>query len=388
MNSNLEKIQNLLGKRNLSDIPNERILNFNAIKTVWITLNRSCNFRCSHCYAQDTGFQKKLEMPFDQVKELVDFSKNIGAKIIILIGGEPLFYKDLFPVLNYIGQQGLISAIASNGYRLGEDDFFQKIKASALGSIIFSIKAGTRDLYHKLTQTTSFDGIQRAIFNFSKLTSPWNAYTVVLTKEMMDDLENVAHLIKSDKTKSLRINFCDPFIDSCGGIHGDSLLSIQDIISYLCDHYEKLDAILEGRLIIQQSFPKCLWPADFLLKLQRRKQIAFSCHLYNRTGLIFDTQRRLLLCNSIPNFPIARFGEDFSTAQEFKDFFMRQDICNLYKSIFPYTTFKCTTCLEYPTCLGGCPLKWFHYSTNSIINTKEIFTNEQHPETTPKNIHG
>ena len=366
MNSNLSDLQNLLEKRNITNIPNIRDLQFNPIKTVWITLNRSCNFRCPHCYAMDTGFKKSYEMPLPQVKELVDFSKEIGAKIIILIGGEPLLYKEIFEVLDYIKQKGLISAISSNGYLLEDDAFFEKISSSPLGSFVFSIKAGDAELYKKLTQTDAFEKIKKAVSNFAKLTSEWNSYMLVLTKDTLKNLHAVANLVKEDKSKALRINFCSPIIEASGRVNGDSMLEIREMAAYLVKHYEELDAILQGRLLIQLSVPRCFFPKDFIQKLEQKNQVTFSCHLYRRTGLVFDTKRRLLLCNSLPNFTIAQFGKDFSTAEEFKDFFMQKDICDLYKSIFKYTSKSCSECSDYLKCLSGCPLMWFYYSGNII----------------------
>lgn len=235
-----------------------------------------------------------------------------------------------------------------------------------MGSLVFSVKAGNAELYQKLTQTNSFAAIKKAVQNFSKLKSPWNSYNVVLTKDTLTDLPNIAALIKEDKSKALRINFCEPAIDANGKINTSSLLPPNEIISYLTEHYEELDTVLEGRLLIQQSFPRCFWPKDFLRKLEQKKQIAFSCHLYNRTGLIFDTHQRLLLCNSLPDFPIAQFGTDFSSAEEFKRFFMQKDICDLYNTIFNYTARSCIKCADYSECYGGCPLKLFHYSGTDV----------------------
>lgn len=366
MESNLENAKNIIKKRNVSNIPNIRDLQYNPIKTVWITLNRSCNFRCPHCYALDTGFKKSSEMPLAEVKKLIDFAKDIEAKIIILIGGEPLLYKDIFAVLDYIKQKGLISAIASNGYMLENDTFFEKLSTSSLGSLVFSVKAGNAELHNKLTKTDSFTQIKKAITNFTKMTGEWNSYTVVLTKDTLHDLPNIARLVAKDKSKALRINFCSPIIESSGRINGDSMLEIPEMVSYLTEHYNELDTILKGRLLIQLSAPRCFFPKDFLHKLEQKKQVSFACHLYKRTGLAFDTKGRLLLCNSLPDFTIAQFGKDFSTAQEFKQFFMQKDICDLYKSIFNYTAESCTTCPDYLKCLGGCPLLWFHYSGTVI----------------------
>ena len=73
--------------------------------------------------------------------------------------------------------------------------------------------------------------------------------------------------------KILRINFCTPIIEASGQIQGNFLLEMQEIISYFIAHYEELDALLGGRLLLQQSFPRCFWPQDFIEKLEKKKQI-------------------------------------------------------------------------------------------------------------------
>jgi len=87
----------------------------NGLLSMELELSRLCNLRCVYCYAA-SGVPLANELTLSEIHSAIDQAATLGArKIIILGGGEPLLYKDLFSVIDYIQSQGLTADLFTNG---------------------------------------------------------------------------------------------------------------------------------------------------------------------------------------------------------------------------------------------------------------------------------
>lgn len=57
-------------------------------------LTKLCNFKCTWCFASSGPWAKEY-LPFDRLEETIRQAAQIGTKLFILTGGEPLMYRDL-----------------------------------------------------------------------------------------------------------------------------------------------------------------------------------------------------------------------------------------------------------------------------------------------------
>ncbi|MEN7972729.1 MAG: radical SAM protein [Verrucomicrobiota bacterium] len=80
--------------------------------TMEIECSRRCNFRCPYCY-EDAEVENELSLA--EIKDLVLQAKGMGARGIIILGGEPMIYPDIFEVIEYIVDQGLKVEMFTNG---------------------------------------------------------------------------------------------------------------------------------------------------------------------------------------------------------------------------------------------------------------------------------
>jgi len=80
-----------------------------------LELSRLCNLRCVYCYAA-SGVPLEGELTLSEIYSAIDQAAALGArKIIILGGGEPLLYKELFTVIDYIQAKNLTADLFTNG---------------------------------------------------------------------------------------------------------------------------------------------------------------------------------------------------------------------------------------------------------------------------------
>ena len=92
------------------------MLNTVKIDQCTITLTRSCNLRCSFCYAKKTGYIDNDIIEYENLKKIVDFCSEAKVKYIVFTGGEPVLYPKLLDILKYIKSKShkIIPTIATN----------------------------------------------------------------------------------------------------------------------------------------------------------------------------------------------------------------------------------------------------------------------------------
>ena len=86
----------------------------NRLLSMELELSRLCNLRCIYCYAA-SGMPLENELSLDEITDAVDQGVALGARnIIVLGGGEPLLYPDLFKVIDYIQSKRVKADLFTN----------------------------------------------------------------------------------------------------------------------------------------------------------------------------------------------------------------------------------------------------------------------------------
>ncbi len=94
----------------------------NGLLSLELELSRACNLRCLYCYAS-SGAPQDNELTLDEILDVVDQAAALGArKIIVLGGGEPLLYGNLFKVIDHILAKNIKVDLFTNGMLLTPDN--------------------------------------------------------------------------------------------------------------------------------------------------------------------------------------------------------------------------------------------------------------------------
>lgn len=83
--------------------------------------------RCKFCYATFDDMRLANQLSMDDAFKILDKLKESGLQKITFAGGEPLFYKWIYEVVEYSKQIGLTTSIISNGSLL-TDELLEKFK--------------------------------------------------------------------------------------------------------------------------------------------------------------------------------------------------------------------------------------------------------------------
>ncbi len=79
-----------------------------------IELSRRCNFRCAYCYVPHES-ELGNELTKEEIKDSVSQAQALGARKIILLGGEPSIYPHLEEIVLFLSERGLETELFTNG---------------------------------------------------------------------------------------------------------------------------------------------------------------------------------------------------------------------------------------------------------------------------------
>lgn len=110
-----------------------------------------CNFRCKHCFAH---FDNHNILPLNYWKHIVDNCMNaIFVNEFNIAGGEPLLYKDLSLLIDYIYSLQIKCSIITNGFLMDEE--WIKNNAPKLNTIGFSIDSFIPNILFQIGRKTN-----------------------------------------------------------------------------------------------------------------------------------------------------------------------------------------------------------------------------------------
>ena len=72
-----------------------------------IEFNRSCNYRCPYCYA--AGSYEKCALEPEIAEQVIRDVAKLGARKIVILGGEPLLCKELYGHIELAESLGMAS---------------------------------------------------------------------------------------------------------------------------------------------------------------------------------------------------------------------------------------------------------------------------------------
>ena len=339
----------------------------NMIDKVWITLNRDCNFNCKWCYGRTI---KDACMPLSFAKELIDFSASIGARFVILMGGEPTLYPYFFELLDYIKYKGLKTFMISNGYKFKDIKFVEETARAGIDAVTICLKAANKQGYNDIAGFEAFDGIKEAARNLQEANSIEFFYTTVVSPDNIDNIEQPAKLIAElTPNKLLSYRLCSPVINK-DHVDADFVLPRQKMVSIIVERFDEISDILNGNVELRMSYPLCFWPKQFIQKLKSRGQLSTGCLLRSskRNGITFDVDGSVILCNWFHYYPTAKYGEEFNDKESFEKFWNSEDVKEIYNTLQNQLAVACKDCEDFDECRGGCFTRWLS-EKGMLINT-------------------
>lgn len=92
----------------------ELAVNNGRLLSMEIEFNQLCNFQCVYCYAAKTA-DPKNELTLEEAQDVILQARELDAKKIIILGGEPMLYRHAMDMIGFIRDLGMTVEMFTNG---------------------------------------------------------------------------------------------------------------------------------------------------------------------------------------------------------------------------------------------------------------------------------
>lgn len=157
-------------------------------------ITERCNLNCTHCYSRSgPGTKCEGELTTAEAKALIGDLAEMKVPLILFTGGEPLMRPDLFTLAAYAEEQGIMSALSTNGTLITEEIAAQ-IKESGIGYAGISLDGATAETHNRFRG--SEDAFDQTVAAFSHCNDAGLrcGARVTLTRENYQELEDLIDL--------------------------------------------------------------------------------------------------------------------------------------------------------------------------------------------------
>lgn len=334
------------------------------IKAAWLNITRACNLRCDWCYALEQ-LAKCQNMDLEYAKELADHLKSKGINTIILIGGEPTLYANLFELIAYLKSIGMAVEMATNGKRFSDPQFTRKIVEAGIDGINISIKGVNESEYQANTHSSGFEQMVAGYRNLATLgVEPTISYVITSSDE--EGFDAFVEMLKNEKLNDLVIQFEKPALSMDEEVKAMDMRDMGKFCGYIFSSMEKSGI----NYTIEVSFPLCLIDKDVLEDMIEKGRISTCCHVQKGTGIVFDVDGKVVPCNHFMGYPFADEALDPKDPDAIEAL-MKTEIAKQFKNtVNRYPTSRCEVCDKWPICGGGCFIRWFYSDPSDYIGNE------------------
>lgn len=331
----------------------------------WLTVNRGCNFRCAGCYALGTGYKTIDDITLDFAVSILYLVQSLGIRQLFIIGGEPTLWKSLLDFNRVCASRGMKTTLVTNAMRFGADDFWAEYQTTPNTSLGISIKAYNESSLQEIAQVSAFEKIECGVRRGLALLHG-GVSAVLGANTKADHMIRMARFAIDCGARSFGLSPCTPSFHD-GIVDDTAMMHPRDVVQYVVEAYPEIDQITQGRFMLSAKTPLCIWPRDFIETLIAKRQLKTVCQLHKHAGVVFATDGNALMCNSLFDYPVGKFGVDFMDAESLLALLNGDRTSELYRPLISYASEKCATCPKHSECAAGCPLFWTVYDPKDII---------------------
>lgn len=323
----------------------------------WLTVNQACNMRCKWCYGEAINYDPSKEMSLDLAKELVDISIETGVSHFNIIGGEPTVWPHLLSLFSYIKEKNVTVGLITNATLFSDDTFWEAYKSNPADRISISVKSNLPSEFKDVTGCESFNqtmlGIERAI-NFHKT----GVTTVYNSLVGLNGLKHIAKECKKVGANSIIVNMCSPVIDNNGEAQVGYSIDLSQLSDDVVEIVDYLNELYDGEAEVDVQMPLCIFPEKFVENNLAKNKLMTLCQIFSRSGINFNVDGDVNICNELTIDNIAKKGVDFSDGKSLLTHLNSDVLREFYSQILRYPAECCEECKWKNRCRGGCLMNW------------------------------
>lgn len=179
-----------------------------------IDLTYRCNNNCRHCWLRiaPSAPEKKKELSFEEIKDIVEQSRKLGTRKWSISGGEPMLRPDFADIFEYITSRSMPYSLNTNG-TLITPQIAQLMKRK--GTKMVALYGATPKVHDHITRNPgSFDATMRG-FAYLKEAGAGVMVQLIPMKDNYHEFDAMVTLAKS-LGKHYRIGASWLYLSACG----------------------------------------------------------------------------------------------------------------------------------------------------------------------------
>lgn len=241
---------------------------------VSLSVTSRCNLRCVYCYSGEDN-RNAVDVPTRELFHIIDEFYDLGTRVFMLQGGEPLLHPDIDEIIAYIKAKKAYCSVTTNSLNFREH--LEALKQ--VDQVQLSIDGNA-----EITEANRGKGVYESLVEAGRLCHynriPFHLHTVLTRRTTVENtLDTLAEMAKSYNTN---LNFCLPASTGSaldkhlatneqalklykiilarkkqGMPVNNSLQGLRDVISWLSDHL--FDSYIRSDDEEQKKmYPKCI----------------------------------------------------------------------------------------------------------------------------------
>jgi radical SAM protein with 4Fe4S-binding SPASM domain len=167
-------------------------------------VTRECNLRCQHCYSQASDSPHPEELTTAEAKQVIDEVCQAGTHWLIFDGGEPLMRDDIYELIAYAKETGLVPMLSTNATLLSTEAA-GKLKKAGIAALTISIHGAEAKPHDDFCgMEGSWERAMLGISNAVRADLPFRINTCV-HRGNLDQLDAIVALAKESKAMAIEV---------------------------------------------------------------------------------------------------------------------------------------------------------------------------------------
>jgi len=164
---------------------------------VTVAVTYKCQCHCDHCYSDSPIRPNEGELTTEELKSVLRQVRALGSQAVHFSGGEPLLRKDLFELVAYSRQVGLLSRVNTNGLLINRETA-RRLKAAGVSECGISLDSADSAVHERFRGTPRlYERVLGAARTLREFGIPCRIMTVALKQEVPDGLARTISLGRS-----------------------------------------------------------------------------------------------------------------------------------------------------------------------------------------------
>ncbi len=199
------------GMKALARKMRERIFGMVLPATANLAVTSKCQCDCVHCSYDLFKNTQRPSLSTDELKSVIDQALDLGANLIIFVGGEPLLNPDICELIRHVDKDQAIASMFTNGLLL-TDENCRKLASAGLHCLYVSVDSPRPEVHDNLRRVKglyqkAMEGAARAREN-----GIFTGLSTYATSESLanGDVEKLMNIARDEGFHEITIFDCIP----------------------------------------------------------------------------------------------------------------------------------------------------------------------------------